>query len=293
MNRGRAFRRFLHEPVAVAAGVILAAVFTLGAIFPWIAPTAPGAIDISNRWRDHAPTLTGWHVWGTNNIGQDILVRTLWGLHTSEKTAFVATALALVLGGAVGGAAGYFGGWSDAALMRITDVFAVFPAMIVLLAATLYLFPLTIWKTALIFGFYLWVYVAKVMRSEMTTLRKREFVEAAVAGGASNRRIFFRHLLPHANGSLIVATTAVLGQVLILEATIEFFGVGIPSSQTPTLGNLIGDAEAAGVSLSAGWWTWVGPAVVLTLVLVCASLLGDGIAEALRVTGGRRRRFRA
>jgi len=272
----------------MAAGVILVAVFTLGAVWPWFSSN-PNAVDLSARWRNHPPTGTDWHLFGTNNIGQDVLVRSLWGLHTTEKTAVIATALALVVGVAVGGAAGYFGGWADAVLMRLADLFGVLPALIVLLAVTLYLFPLTVWTSALTFAFYLWVYAARVMRAEITALRRRDFVEAAVASGASNLRIFFRHLLPHASGTLIVTTTAILGQVLVLEATVEFFGVGVPSSITPTLGNLIGDAEAMGVLFVTGWWTWVGPAAVLALVLVCANLLGDGVVEAMRITGGRRR----
>src|SRR5204862_2342956 len=132
------------------------------------------------RWRNHPPTLNSWHLFGTNNIGQDVLAHSLWGLHTTEKTALIATALALVVGVAVGGAAGYFGGWLDALLMRIADLIGVFPALVVLLAVTLYLFPLTVWTIAMTFAFYLWVYAARVMRAEITALRQRDFVEAAV-----------------------------------------------------------------------------------------------------------------
>jgi ABC-type dipeptide/oligopeptide/nickel transport system permease subunit len=287
MRRARVLRRFLRKPLALGGVAILVAVFTFGAIFPWLTWARIDAIDLSDG--NHGPTLSHWHVFGTNSIGQDVFLRSLSGLHTTEKTAFVATAIAVLLGVAVGGAAGYFGGWWDALLMRFADLLGVFPPIVVLLADALYVFPLTVWKTALTFGFYLWVYVARIVRAEIMALKQREFVDAAVAGGASNRRVFFRHLLPHAGATLTVAATAILAQVLILEATIEFFDLGIPSSQTPTLGNLIGDAEAAGTLFTVGWWTWVGPAAILALVLVCANVVGDGVADAMRVTDGRRR----
>jgi peptide/nickel transport system permease protein len=271
----------MRQPVAVGAGVVLAVVFAIGAITPRIAPS-PQTIDLSDRWRNHGPILSGWHLFGTDNLGRDLLVRTLYGLHTSERSALLATLLATVVGIVLGGIAGYRGGWADALIMRLGDMFGVLPAIMLLLIADTYFIPVTVEKATLIIALYLWIPVARVVRAEIASLRAREFVQAALSLGASDRRIFFRHLLPNGSSTIIVAATSLLGQVIVLEATLEFFGVGVPSAEQPTLGNLIGDAQTGSLTLGLGWWNLVAPAGLLILILVCVNLLGDALADALR-----------
>ena len=280
-SHARTWRRLLRQPVAVAAGVVLAAVLVLGAIAPRITPD-PQTINLSEHWRNQAPMLSGWHLFGTDNLGRDLLVRTLSGLHTSERSALLATLAATVLGVALGSIAGYRGGWGDALIMRLGDMFGVLPAIMLLLIAASTVSPVTVNKLGLILALYLWIPVARVVRAEIASLRSREFVQAALSLGASDRRVYFRHLLPNASSTIIVAATSVLGQVIILEATLEFFGVGVNSSIQATLGNLIGDAQIGSLSFGLGWWNLVAPAGMLVLILVCVNLLGDGLADALR-----------
>jgi peptide/nickel transport system permease protein len=286
-GRAPTWRRVVRQPVAAGAGLVLAVVFLVGAIFPRIAPAGSQIIHLSPRWTNHAPMLSGWHLLGTDQLGRDTLVRTLYGLHTSEQTAVLATLLASALGIALGGIAGYRGGWVDSLIMRFGDMLGIFPAILLLLIAYTYFMPVTVEKATLIIAFYLWIQVARVVRAEFASLRAREFVQAALSLGASDRRIFFRHLLPNASSAIIVATTSLFGQMIVIEATLEFFNIGIPSAITPTLGNLIGDAQAGSLTLGLGWWTLVTPAALLILILVCVTLLGDGIADALRSTGRR------
>ncbi len=274
------WRRLVRQPVAMCAGFILAVIFVVGALVPRFVPRA--AINLSAEWRNHPPQFSGWHVLGTDAIGRDVLVRTLDGLHTSEQSALLATVFATIIGVALGGLAGYRGGWFDATMMRITDLFGVFPALMLLLAIYTYFEPVTVWKATAVFSLYLWVPVARVVRAEIASLRTREFVQASLSLGASDRRIFFRHLLPNGSGTIIIAATSLLGQVFILEATLEFFGLGVPSEISPTLGNLIGDGQRNVFALGQGWWPWAGPATLLLLILVCVNLLGDGLADALR-----------
>jgi ABC-type dipeptide/oligopeptide/nickel transport system permease subunit len=275
--------RLARQPIAVGAGLILLVVFVAGVLVPQFAP-AKAYIDLSDRWRNHAPILLGWHLLGTDAIGRDVLVRTLYGLHSSVESALLATLFATILGVALGGIAGYRGGWADALIMRITDMLGVFPALMIFLAAYTYFQPVTVWKATFIFACYLWIPVARVVRAEIASLRVREFVQAALSLGATDRRIVVRHLFPNGGGTIIVAATSVLGQVFVLEATLEFFGLGVPSEIQPTLGNLIGDGQRGVFELGWGWWTWAAPAAVLVLILVCANLLGDGLADALRPT---------
>jgi ABC-type dipeptide/oligopeptide/nickel transport system permease subunit len=284
MRRGgmirKSFRRLGRQRVAVAAALILAAIFIAGALVPEYAPAS--AINLSTQGLNRAPRLSGWHIFGTDGIGRDVLVRMLHGLHTSEQSALLGTLLAAALGVVIGGVAGARGGWVDAVLMRFADMLGFLPALMLLLIAYFYVLPITVLKATVIIACYLWIPVARVVRSEMASLRTREFVEAARSLGASERRIFFRHLLPNASSTIVVAATALLGQVIMLEATIEFFGVGASSEVQPTLGNLIGDGQRYAAALGWHWWTWAFPAALLVLILICANLLGDGVAEALR-----------
>jgi ABC-type dipeptide/oligopeptide/nickel transport system permease subunit len=265
----------------VGAGIVLVVVVVVGALARQI--TSHGArINLSEQWRNHPPTLSGWHVFGTNVIGKDMLVNTLYGLHTSEQTALAATLLATILGVAIGSFAGFRGGWVDAATMRFADLLGVFPLLVVFLAVYTYFTPVTAWKATFVLACFLWIPVARVTRAEIASLREREFVQASLSLGASDRRIFLRHLLPNGSGTIIVAATTLLGQVFLLEATLEFFGFGVSTAIQPTLGNLIGEGQTNVFTLNGGWWAWAFPAAVLLLILVCVNLVGDGIAEALR-----------
>jgi ABC-type dipeptide/oligopeptide/nickel transport system permease subunit len=281
------WRRLMRQPVTLVAGFILTGIFVAGALVPEYTPRV-AHIHLSQRWLNHPPMLSGWHLLGTDAIGRDMLIRVLYGLHTSEQSALVATFFAAVIGIVVGGIAGYRGGRHDAAMMRVTDLVGVFPALMLLLAIYTWWQPVTAWRATVIFALYLWVPMARVVRAEISSLREREFVQAALSLGASDRRIFFRHLLPNASGTIIIAATSLLGLVFVLEATVEFFGIGVPSDLYPTLGNLIGDGQRFAFQLGQGWWAWAGPAALLMLILVCVNLLGDGLVEALRPPRSRR-----
>lgn len=287
--RGRAarmWRAMKRQPAALVAGVILAVIFVGAAIIPSFARSG-NYIDLSSEWRNHAPTWSHWHLFGTNGIGQDVLLRTVYGVHESEQSAIFASLLATALGVAIGGIAAYRGGVLDALLMRFADVLSVYPALLLLLAAYVFFLPITVMKATIILALYLWIPVARVVRAEISSLRGRDFVQAAIASGSSDFRIFFRHLLPNAGSTIVIAGTALFGQIIMLEATVEFFGLGVSDQQTQTIGNLIGDGQRAVLTQGWGWWGWAGPAVILVVTVVCANLLGDGIAEALRPTSRR------
>ncbi len=277
----RILRALDRQPAAFVAGVILAVIFIAAAIIPSFARTG-NYINLTDQWRNHPPTWRQWHLFGTNGIGQDILLRTIYGIHESEQSALYASLLATALGIAIGGLAAYRGGLMDAGLMRLADVMGIFPALLLLLAAYVFFEPVTVVKATIILACYLWIPVARVVRAEIASLRAREFVQAAIAGGASDLRIFFRHLLPNAGSTIVIAATALFGQVIMLEATVEFFGLGVSDQQTQTIGNLIGDGQRAVLTQGWGWWGWAGPAAALVVILVCANLLGDGVADAFR-----------
>ncbi len=288
-----ALRRLIAQPVAVAALALLVALFTLGALAPEVAPQGWNSINLNAHWENHGPAFDAWnHVLGTDNIGRDVVVRTLWGLHYTETSALLGALLASLLGLAVGAAAGLYGGRLDSVLMRFADVFTIFPAIVVMIVVFTVARPLTLEKATLVFGLYLWAFMARAVRARIVSLRAETFIEAAYAIGASRPRIFFRHLLPNLSGTVLIAATSIVGQIILVEAMAEFFGFGLNSLNRPTLGNLLAEATSSGIGpynqLGLGWWVWVGPAAVIVLILVCVNLVGDGLTEALDPLAKRR-----
>jgi len=281
----RTARRLARQPAAVAALVLLAVVFAAGALAPELAPQGWNAIDLAPQWANHGPTLSGWHVLGTDNIGRDVLVRTLYGLHNTVLVVFIGAALATLVGVMLGSIAAFYGGWLDAGLMRAGDLVTAFPAMVLMLAVFAFIPNVTPFDATLVFAAYMAMFAARMVRARLVALSAEEFVQAARALGASDVRILGRHLLPNATGTVLAAGTALIGQIALLEATVEFIGFGVSSQVHPTLGNLIADATSSGIgsynSLGLGWWVWAGPAIVLVLILVCANLAGDGLDAAL------------
>jgi peptide/nickel transport system permease protein len=166
----RVWRRLVRQPVTLVAGFILTGIFVAGALVPQFTPPV-ARIHLSQRWLNHPPMLSGWHLLGTDAIGRDMLIRVLYGLHTSEQSALVATFFAAVIGIVLGGIAGYRGGRVDAATMRITDLVGVFPALMLLLAIYTWWQPVTAWRATAIFALYLWVPMARVVRAEISSLR--------------------------------------------------------------------------------------------------------------------------
>ena len=281
-------RRLLRQRVSVVALVVLAVLLLIGAFPGTFARTGWNDIHLEdNSWINAGPTLShGWaRLGGTDNIGRSEVQRAVWGLHDSETTAVEGALLAALIGLVLGSLAALYGGVVDTVIMRIADFATTFPVLITMIAAFVLLQPITLTRAILIFAFYLWGYVARVVRARIRTLLPEEFVDAARALGASDLRILVRHLWPNALGALIIVTTSLIGQILLVEATAEYFGFGVNSLVRPTLGNLVADATQGGINrfnqLGLGWWTWVTPAAALVLVLVCLNLLGDGLERAL------------
>ncbi|HVS85695.1 MAG TPA: ABC transporter permease [Gaiellaceae bacterium] len=276
--------RVVRQPVTLGAATVLVAILGAGEAASVLAPSGWNAIDLSDTARNHGPTFAG-HLLGTDQVGRDTLHRVLWGVHFSEQTAVVGGAGATVLAIVAGLTAGWFAGWFDVVVMRIVDLVSGFPVLVILIVMFSLLRPVTVWETTAVFALAMWPFAARVFRARAASLRQEEFVQAAQALGASSGRIVFRHLLPNAAGAIVISLTSLVGQIVLIEATAEFFGFGVLSSTRPTLGNLLGEATQSGLGpynfLGLGWWTWTVPAVVLILLLASVNLVGDGLDAAL------------
>ncbi len=284
-----AARRFTRRPLAVIALLVVVGLFVAGGLAGMLAPGGDTQINLNALHQ--GPELHGGHLFGTDWVGRDMVVRTLYGIKTSETVALLAALIATVVGVICGCIAGYYGGWIDAIVMRLADLVTALPAVVLTLAALVYFGEAYPHILALVFAGYMWAGLARIIRADVAGIRAQEFVEAGRALGASDLRILRRHILPNIGGTIAVAATALIGQIVLIDATVEFFGYGLPASIAPSLGNLVADVVQFKFGLSndpavqnLGWWTWVFPGLTLVLILVCLNVVGDALDEALNPT---------
>jgi peptide/nickel transport system permease protein len=289
----QAARRFGRRPLGIAALVLLVAIFVVGLLARRLVPYAPGELFLEYVNQPQAPFHTPHHMLGTDVLGHDFLTQLLIGIRETVFASLVCAAGASAIGAIVGVLAGYYGGVVDAVVTWITGAVVAVPAVAVLLIVVIFRWPVTPFEFGLWLMVYLWTGVARVVRGTIVSLREREFVEAAHAAGASAPRIILRHLLPNSSGPLIVAGTSLIGQSIVIVATVTFLGLGTVQAEKPSLGTLIADAArgtggTAGGVVQSPWWLYVFPGVLLIVILVCVNFLGDTLDEVLNPTSSAR-----
>jgi ABC-type dipeptide/oligopeptide/nickel transport system permease subunit len=276
-------KRFFRHKLAVASLIVLLGIFLCGAFANLVAPHSYSAIDLNYFF--HAPTVKNAHYFGTDQLGRDYFSRVIYGIRTSEKVGLVVALLSTVIGMFVGAIAGYFGGWLDNILMRITDLVLTLPAIPVLLTVAALYGQGNEWRVTLILAFFFWTGLARIVRGSFLSLREKEYVEAAKAAGAGDFRIMFRHMLPNSLGPIVVNGTLTVGTAILVEAVLSFLGFGI-QPPTPALGALVTEGQ----DNPQAWWLTVFPGVTLVLIVLCVNFVGDGLRDALDPT---QRRVRA
>jgi len=277
------WRRFCRHRLAVASTVILAAMLLAVACGPFLWRVPINDIDFTA----HLDGPSWAHPFGTDDLGQDLLARMLYGGRISLAVGLAAMLVAVTVGTAIGAAAGMARGSVDAALMWLTDLFLSLPPLPLLLLV-IYLFrePLTqlvgpelgtfILIVAVIGGFR-WMQVARLVRGQFLSLREKEFVEAARAVGMSSRRLVARHILPNSLGPIIVAGTIDVAAAIIAESTLSFLGLGFPPD-IPTWGRILFDAKDY-LDIAPHWALFAGGAIFLAVLSI--NFIGDGLRDAL------------
>jgi peptide/nickel transport system permease protein len=271
--------RFLRHRLALVSLVLLA-ILALVAIFAdrvALYGYDEQNYDIINM----SPTLDGWHLFGTDQLGRDYLSRVIFGLRTSLWVAFLVAGIGTIIGTIVGAIAGYYGGVVDNILMRVTDLILVLPLLAVLLsAATFFNQDGSPVKMAALIAVLVWVGLARILRGVFLSLREKEFVEAAKASGAGDLRIIVRHILPNCIGPIVVTMTLLVAGAILLEAALSFLGFGIQPPH-PAIGSLIADGQQQGLQT---WWLVTFPGLVIALVALAVNFIGDGLRDALDPT---------
>jgi len=283
------WRRLRRHKVAVA-GLVVLAIMVLAAVFAkQLAPFDPNAID-NVHWQGtplppcfQDASQCGGHLLGTDNVGRDLLSRLLFGARISLTVGLFAVLMELIIGTTLGAIAGYYGGWVDYALMRLTDVFLSIPLLPLLLVLTAIVAAssskaaLSFWVIVLIIGALSWMGVARLVRASFLSLREREFAEAARAVGNNDARIIFRHLLPNAIAPIVVQGTLDVAGVILIESGLSFLGLGI-QPPTASWGNMLSDSQA---NLQIAWWAAVFPGLCILITVLAINYMGDGLRDAL------------
>jgi ABC-type dipeptide/oligopeptide/nickel transport system permease subunit len=278
------WRRFRRHRLALVGAVTLVLLTLMAALAPLISP------ETWLNWDYYAsnlpPRLTypGAHDWryimGTDSQGHSLLMWITYGARVSLAVGVISSVVTMVIAIVVGGTAGYFGGWIDAIVMRITDVFLTLPFLPLLILLSFYLSKGSMWLIIVIFGVLSWPGAARLVRGYYLTFRNQEFTEAARAVGVSDSRIIFRHILPNAMSPVIVSTTLLVAGFISAEAAIDFLGVGI---RPPSVSWGLSLSNSQAYFGAGNWWWAFFPGMFLLITTLAVNFLGDGLRDALDV----------
>lgn len=278
-----AWRQYRHHTLALAGTFVLLFLVLATIVGPSLWGKSTTAIDIAA-----ASLNPSWaHPMGTNSLGQDVFARILWGGRVSISVGVVAMLITITLGTMIGAISGYFGGFLDSFLMRLTDLFLALPTLPLLLLVT-YLFRETVTRTfGILIGMFLlivtvigvlaWMPVARLVRAEFLSVKQKEFIEAAHSIGVSTPSIIFKHILPNTLSPVIVAATLTVGSAIITESTLSFLGLGFPPD-VPTWGRLLFDAQDY---IQIQPTLVLFPGLMIFLAVLSINYIGDGLRDAI------------
>mgnify|MGYP003146017292 CR=1 FL=1 len=267
-----AFARLRKNKMAMASLLVLLIIIVVSLLTPWIAPYSDEEqnLDLGAS----APSAAHWL--GTDVLGRDQLTRILYGSRISLMVGFIATGVALTIGVLWGSVAGFVGGRVDAIMMRIVDALYALPFTIFIILLSV-IFGSSLLLLFLAIGAVEWLTMARIVRGQVLTIKRQEFVEAAISMGLSPWRIISRHLIPNVLGPVIVYTTLTIPSVILLESFLSFLGLGVQPPAS-SWGSLI----SGGVETMEEYpWLLIFPGLVLTITLFSLNFLGDGLRDAL------------
>ena len=281
------WRRFRKHRMALigAVGTILLILFIVvgSIVFP-----EHLANDTDLYHRLAPPSSLHW--FGTDSVGRDVFFRIIYGGQISLFIGVLAVFLEVTLGTIVGGTAGYYGGWVDNVLMRFTEAMLAIPSLFLLIVLAKFIgkqvgqvvilgrtFSGSIGIVILVIGLTSWMYLARIVRANVLSLKELDYVSASKALGASDSRIFFSHLVPNTLGPIIVSATLGLAGAILTEAYVSFLGLGV-QQPTSTWGNMMQQAQS--FLIRGAWWMWVFPSLFIIFIILCINLLGDGLRDA-------------
>ena len=269
-----ALARLLRNRAAVVSMIVLGIVAAMAILAPWLSPHPYDEIYWDRI--QMPPDFANAHWFGTDGNGRDLFVRTLYGARVSLMVGILATGVSLIIGVSYGATAGFFGGRVDNVMMRFVDIMYSLPFMFFVILLMV-IFGRNIWLIFIALGAVEWLTMARIVRGQTLSVKRREFIEAAHAAGVGNFTIIFRHIIPNVLGPVIVYMTLTIPQVILTESFLSFLGLGVQEPLT-SWGVLI--SEGARVMEGAAWML-IFPAGSLAVTLFCFNFVGDGLRDAL------------
>jgi ABC-type dipeptide/oligopeptide/nickel transport systems, permease components len=269
-----AMRRLVRNKAAVVSIFIVIAIVLVAFIGPYFLPWGYSQVDWSGIRKP--PNFDTGHFLGTDQNGRDMAARVLQGTQMSLIVALVATVVSVTIGVIYGAVAGYFGGRVDAVMMRIVDIMYALPYIlfVIILMVMFGRNPVLLFVGI---GAIEWLTMARIVRGQTLSLKEKEFVEAARAGGAKPWTIITRHIVPNLTGPVVIYATLTIPEIIIAESFLSYLGLGVQEPQT-SLGTLISAGAPVAEVLP---WLLLGPAAVLITLLLCLTYIGDGLRDAL------------
>lgn len=272
MKKHNLFFNYFRSTNAIIGSVIIVLFFLIALLAPFLAPHPPNALSL----KDALTSPGREHILGSDEFGRSILSRIIFGARVSLNIALIASAVALGIGVPLGALAGYYGGWFDSIVQGLVDLTWAFPTILAALAI-MFILGTGLHSVMIAVGVVYWAGYARITRGQFLALREEEYVQAARALGASNLRIIWRHMLPNSLAPLLVQLSLGMGQVILIEASLSFLGLGA-QPPTPSWGAMLSNGRA--YLLVAPWLT-LFPGVAIMLVVLGFNLLGDGLRDAL------------
>jgi len=271
---GNAWRRLRKNYAALFSLILLGFIVLLTLLAPYLSPYEYDAVDYDNF--STPPSFENGHYFGTERNARDLFVRTLYGGRVSLSVGVVATFVSLVIGVLWGAIAGFVGGRVDNIMMRFVDILYAMPFMFFIIMLTV-AFGRDILLIYVAIGAITWLDMARIVRGQALSLRRKEFVEAAVAGGVSTFNIIRRHIIPNLLGPVAIYCTLTIPSVILVESFVSFLGLGVQEPDT-SWGLLISEGVQ---TMDTAWWSLVFPSVFLAATLFCFNFIGDGLRDAL------------
>jgi peptide/nickel transport system permease protein len=265
--------KFTRNRLASGSAVVIVVLVLLTIGASWVAPRDPLYIDMGHKFA--RPGEAGFLL-GADELGRDVLSRLLHAGRVSLAVGLVTALIAVLVGSLLGGLAGYYGGAVDAFIMRLADVLLSMPAIFLLLALSAFLRP-SVFTITLIIGLNSWMSVARLVRGQILSLKEQEFVLAARAIGANDRRLIFRQLLPNAVPPVLIAATLTVAMAILLESSLSYLGYGI-QPPTASWGNMLNNAQTYVLYAP---WVAVYPGLMITVTVLSFNFAGDGLRDAL------------
>jgi oligopeptide transport system permease protein len=267
-------RKSRDNKTIVVCSSILLLIAAVALIGPLLSPHHYARTDFGNPFM--LPTVTDWHLFGTDSLGRDLFVRTLLGVKVTLFVAIIASGVSLGIGVAYGAVAGYVGGRVDAVMMRAVDALYALP-FIFFVILLMVVFERNFLLIFVAIGAINWLDMARIVRGQTLSLKRREFVDAARLIGVSTPGIIWRHITPNLFGVVVVYMTLTIPQAILVESFLSFLGLGVQEPQT-SLGALVNDGVS---NMERAPWLLLIPAIVLALTLLCFNFLGDGLRDVV------------